>query len=44
MDKELRIDRLIEKEWRKPCNNASDAHWRAAEITRLEKLKEQKKI
>lgn len=34
------IDRLIALQWTKKCNNYSDAHFRAQEITRLEKLKE----
>lgn len=32
----IRLTRLIEREWQKPCKNASDAHFRADKISRLE--------
>ena len=35
-----RLNALIQEQWSKPCNNASDAHFRAQEITRLEKQKD----
>ena len=31
------IEQKIERLWKKPCNNASDAHFRAQELTRLQK-------
>lgn len=35
-----RIDILIAQQWAKECKNASDAHFRAQELTRLQKIKE----
>lgn len=39
----LFIEQKIERLWKKPCRNASDAHFRAQELTNLqEKLKQLK--
>ena len=35
-----RINALLEIEWSRPCNNASDAHFKASRITDLQKQKE----
>lgn len=32
----IRLQFLIKKEWEKPCNNASDAHFRACRLTSLQ--------
>ena len=37
------IDKLIEREWNRTITNASQAHFRAQELTRLQKIKESKK-
>lgn len=37
---ENNIDILIAQQWAKECKNASDAHFRAQELTRLQKFKE----
>lgn len=34
------IDILIQQQWDKEVTNASDAHFRAQELTRLQKIKE----
>lgn len=36
------IDILIQQQWDKEVTNASDAHFRAQELTRLQELKEKK--
>lgn len=35
------IDAQIEREWKKPCKNYSDAHFRAERITNLQSEKEE---
>ena len=37
------IDHLIAKQWAKSPKNASEAHFRAQELTRLQKIKETKR-
>jgi hypothetical protein len=32
----IRLELLIKREWEKPCNNASDAHFRACRLTSLQ--------
>lgn len=41
MDFKRRMEFLIRKQWNKKVNNASDAHFRAQELERLQNMKKE---